>query len=484
MAAISQLPSSDLAAMPAQGDGAATPINNLSSSALWVVIARGWSVAASAALAFILPKLFTDQVCGEALLIINLIGLTAMFASFGLPETMIRLVAERYAHGRNASIRPLVARCAQLLICTTFSITGVVMLYFWWDGFRSFQLPGSALLAITIAAAIVALAWQMVATAILRGLHEVKWANLLSGGQSGGPIAVTCFLVLLGFSAWRLELVTSTLAAQLLTHSIIFTAALTSWRLWKAMPSAETSDLISASSLEHVPSFLALAADALPIALSQVAAFCTLSADLWIAGKFLAIDEVAYYGSAKRLVLLLGIPEQLAMLTIIANIPDLHSRGKLLELQHLIRKVTTLAAIPAVVACLVLLLFPEQILTVAFRPQYKVAAAALMILALGQVTANYLGPCGYVLLMTGRRWTVLVITAVCGSSAIILGALGAYYGGMLGLAVAAAGCTAAQIVLEWLAVRYYVGIWCHASPATLTAAAPASAPSASQEPRP
>jgi len=491
MAAISHLPPSDRAALPAESDATAVEKANgprdsiqassLSNSMLWVVIARGWSVAASAALAFLLPKLFSDQVCGEALLIINLIGLTAMLASFGLPEAMIRLVAERIAHDRQSSIRPLVARCTQLLLCTILIVTSAVMTYFWFVGFRVFQLPGSLLLAIAVGTAIVALSWQMVVAAILRGLHEVKWANLLSGGQSGGPIAVTCFLAMVALAAWQLPAVTSTFTAQLLMHSIFFTAALSSWRLWKSLPAADTSDLIATNALEHVPSFFGLAVDALPIALSQLAAFCTLSADLWIAGKFLLIDEVAYYGSAKRLVLLLGIPEQLAMLTIIANIPDLHSRGKLLELQQLIRKVTTLAAIPALIACAVLLLFPEQILSIAFRPQYKAAAGALMILSLGQVTANYLGPCGYVLLMTGRRWTVLLITFVCGCSAIIAGALGAAYGGLWGLAIAAACCTAAQIILEWLAVRYFVGIWCHASPVMLATQSPAHSPNSSQD---
>lgn len=72
--------------------------------------------------------------------------------------------------------------------------------------------------------------------------------------------------------------------------------------------------------------------------------------------------------------------------------------------------------------------------------------------------------------MTGRRWTVLAITLLCGVSAIVLGALAAHFFGLRGLAIASALCTAAQIGLEWIAARYYVGVWCHASPFLVQAA--------------
>lgn len=435
---------------------------NLSRSAMWAVIARGWSVAASAALSFLLPRWFGANVagCGEVLLILSLVGIAAMIASFGLPETMIRLVAARLARQQEGSVRLLVQRCNQLLCLTSVGVAIVTAVYFWLDGFERFHLPVNPLLACIVGVAILALAWQMVDAAILRGLHDVKWANLLSGGQSGGPIAVTLFLVFLGimFLVTPAAQVTSVRVAQFLTAAILATTFLTLWRMWKVLPATVLVDF------HDVPSVSELALDALPIALSQVAAFCTLSADLWLVGRFFGTDDVAYYGSAKRLVLLLGVPEQLAMLTIIAVIPTLYARGQLQELQRVIRQATSLAAVPAIVAAVALVVLPQQVLGLAFGPQYRAAAVVLVILTLGQLTANCLGPCGYVLLMTGRRWTVLLITVVCGLSAIGFGALGAYLGGLLGLAIAAALCTAAQISLEWLAARYFVGVWCHASP--------------------
>jgi O-antigen/teichoic acid export membrane protein len=299
-----------------------------------------------------------------------------------------------------------------------------------------------------------------------RGLHEVRWANVLSGGQSGGPLAVTLFLLMLAavFLTRPAGAVTSTFVAQLLMVAILSTTGITVWRMWVTLP--PTTIVV----MKDLPTVWELAADAFPIALSQLAAFCTVTADLWIAGGILGTDDVAYYGCAKRLVLLLAIPDQLAMLTIIAIIPDLYARGERTKLQMVVRKATSLAALPALVASVALLMFPQQVLSLAFGPQYRVAAGVLVALTLGQLMTNILGPCGYVLVMTGRRWTVLAITVVCGLSSIGVGAIGAYYGGMRGLAVAAALCAAAQITLEWLAVRYFVGIWCHASPAAVSAA--------------
>jgi O-antigen/teichoic acid export membrane protein len=339
-----------------------------------------------------------------------------------------------------------------------------------------------------VAAAIFALAWQMVDVAVLRGLHDVKWANLLSGGQSGGPIAVTVLLGLLAIVFWQTPAanVTSTLVAQLLLVALIGTTAITVWRLWKILPPVAALD----SSVEPVPSVLQLAGDALPIALSQVAAFCTLSADLWLTGSFLGTEEVAYYGSAKQLVLLLGVPEQLAMLTIIAIIPDLYARGQLAELQRVVRQAVTLAALPALVAAVALISAPALVLGTIYGDKYTAGATVLVLLTIGQLTANLLGPCGYVLLMTGHRWTVLAITLTCGIAAIVLGAAGAYFDGMRGLAIAAASCTAVQIILEWIAARGLVGIWCHATPVALagawraphTVTIPVDAPPLDQDP--
>lgn len=464
---VSPQPESASSAPPASLNATA---GALSKSALWVVIARGWNVAASAALSFLLPRWFGANVvaCGEVLLILSLIGIAAMVGSFGLPETMIRRVAASLAQGHAASVRLLIQRCGQLLLCTSLAAALGAAIYFWLDGFQRFHLPPSPLLAVVVAVGIISLAWQMVGAAVLRGLHEVKWANLLSGGQSGGPIAVTIFLAALAvmFLTIPTAAVTSTRVGQLLVGAIVLTTGLTLWRMWKVLPAAA----FAGSLPEHVPSFGELAFDALPIALSQLAAFCTLAADLWLVGKFFGADDVAFYGSAKRLVLLLGIPEQLAMLTIIAVIPSLYARGQLVELQRVIRQATSLAAIPAIVAAVALIVLPQQVLGLAFGPQYKTAAGVLVILTLGQLTANLLGPCGYVLLMTGRRWTVLCITLVCGLSAIVIGALAAQFGGLTGLAIAASVCTAAQITLEWLAARYFVGVWCHASPFLIQAA--------------
>lgn len=442
----------------------------LSRSAMWVIVARGWSVAASATLSFMLPRWFgaNKSACGEVILLLSLIGIAAMLGSFGLPETMIRLTAVKFGMQQWNSLRMVVLRSGQLLIWTTLFTAVTVAGYFWLHGFAWFHLPSSALLAVVVGVTILALSWQMVAAGVLRGLQEVKWANLLSGGQSGGPISLTAFLSMLAvaFLTMPHAAITSTLVAQLLMIAVTATCGLTFWRLWQALPAFESLPDVT----ETVPSVGGLALDALPIALSQVAAFCTITADLWLVDKFFGTDDVALYGSAKRLVLLLGVPEQLAMLTIIGVIPSLFAKQQIAELQRVIRQATSLAAIPAVVAAVVLVVLPEQVLGVAFGREYIGAASVLVILTLGQLTANCLGPCGYVLLMTGRRWTVLAITLLCGVSAIVLGALAAHFFGLRGLAIASALCTAAQIGLEWIAARYYVGVWCHASPFLVQAA--------------
>src|SRR5262245_39401615 len=133
MVSLASIPKSDtVKTSSAEAEIEPAQAGALSQSAMWVVIARGWNVAASAALSFLLPRWFGDNVaaCGEVLLILSLVGFAAMIGSFGLPETMIRHVAANLANGNATAIRLLVQRCGWLLLMTSLTAAVGTAAYF------------------------------------------------------------------------------------------------------------------------------------------------------------------------------------------------------------------------------------------------------------------------------------------------------------------------------------------------------------------
>ena len=113
----------------------------------------------------------------------------------------------------------------------------------------------------------------------------------------------------------------------------------------------------------------------LPLLLIQLLVFVTAQSDLWIAGIFCPHDQLAQYGAARRLTLLVAMPMQIASMTVLATIAELHAQGRRAELERLLRHTASLAAIPSLGALLLLIVCGGPALTLLFGPFYAQACA-------------------------------------------------------------------------------------------------------------
>src|SRR5262249_51490926 len=113
---------------------------------------------------------------------------------------------------------------------------------------------------------------------------------------------------------------------------------------------------IAAADCDQVPDLQAILQVCLPLLLIQLLSFVAIKADVWIAGACVADNEVAYYAAARRLMLLVAMPLQMASATIVPSIAELHAEQKLGQLQRMLQLAAATAVLPAVFALLALLM--------------------------------------------------------------------------------------------------------------------------------
>ena len=193
----------------------------------------------------------------------------------------------------------------------------------------------------------------------------------------------------------------------------------------------------------------------------QLLAFVSQQFDLWIGEMMLEGEDLGIYGAAKRSMLLVAMPVQMAMLTVISTIPELHAQQRRGELEVLLRKSAFVAAVPAIAALVMLVCFPEQILGIIFGGHYTAASGPLMILALGHFVLIVSGNPAHVLTMTGRERSVVIVNLLAALVLVVGGPLATRQFGILGLAGASAMSLSVQNIVLWWLAKKQVGVWTH-----------------------
>jgi O-antigen/teichoic acid export membrane protein len=199
--------------------------------------------------------------------------------------------------------------------------------------------------------------------------------------------------------------------------------------------------------------------------MAQVLTFASSQASIWIAGISCSHDQLALFGAAGRLAMVVTLPLDMIGLAVISTISELHAQGRLAELQRVLQLTAGAAAIVALLAFTAMLILPATILDVTFGPFYRNAATVLLILGAGQLVSSMTGSCGYTLTMTGHHNWNLSVNLVATVLLIAIGPLAAAHFGIAALALVSATILAFKNVVLLLLVRKLIGVWTHARPA-------------------
>jgi len=441
-------------------------LKRLTGKAAAVVLSRLVGIASNVLLTLILARTLPEGELRDYSLFISFLSVGAIFAAFGQNEAALRFIAEHLSLGDPGSSGRYWRAARVIALCSSLVAAALVCGFLTIDDWRLAESIRPAILYLTMFGGVTLLAWQMVAAESLRGYQQVGLASLFSGGLAGGPISSFLLLVI---TAGMAVTGTLTLERVLLAYvgAIAITLPIPLYLLQKqnAIPISATSNIEgtfsqAASTLLSVGSVLML---------TQLLSYALQSADLWVGGALLQNDKESldYYYAAKRLVLLIAMPVQMATLTVISSIPDLYAQRKLSELQKLLQTTALVASIPSLIAALPLLLIPEWTLSVILKERFVAAAPSLQILVIGYIVLVVTGNPQQALTMTGYHRVAMAVNLVACGLLFGLGYWMTQNWGIRGLAFAATVSLSAQNLLLWGLARRLTGVWTHVSFASL-----------------
>jgi O-antigen/teichoic acid export membrane protein len=174
-------------------------------------------------------------------------------------------------------------------------------------------------------------------------------------------------------------------------------------------------------------------------------------------GLYVSAAEVGIYQLAARLVLLATIFIQPVTSSFAPRVADLYQRGRYENLRDTYLRVTSWIFRMALPSFIVLIVFPRELLSV-FGPGFSAGAMVTVLLALGQLVNSATGPCGYMLLMSGRQVLQMAnnVAAVVLNVLLNLWFIPRY--GMVGAAASWAVAIAAFNIVRVVQVRMFMGV--------------------------
>jgi len=380
----------------------------------------------------------------------------ALLAQMGVSQAATKLISEVLSLGRSDVLVSLVARvfitCAiGILLVSAFLYLGVGELLFS-KLFRHQQL--SAFLPLVIV-------WMATTTLLIvlsetfRGFHDIRASALLGGSQSSGVISIG--ITILVWVAMREFGVPIDLA--LLVKSLVVVAVLVilaaSFGLVKKVGIAAQSAVSSIGAdnrkfrlLPLLPSFFLVSATV----------YIMQQSDIWIVAASEKPEITAIYGSASRLVFAIGMPLMIVNGVVPPMISELLAKGRSIDLENILRRVTTLATWAAGIGVMIVIIAGEHILTLLFGAFYADGYLVLVILSVGKFVNVMAGSSGLVLLMGGQHRLAMLLGVSTAFLTLITASLIAQEYGSVGVATVFASGLIVHNALMVVAVHKTINI--------------------------
>ncbi len=431
---------------------------HLRMSAIWVVLSRTLGVGVTMLVNVVLARWLSPADFGSFLLLSSVLALASLLAMFGLNTAVVRYVAESLGNQDVDRARRSLRLVLATSVVSISSVAGLASLGLTFANERLLGFPLFAGLVPLAATTLVLLAGLQLLAEACRSLHDIRLASLLSGGQTGGLLSNLLFLLMLA-SAVVLGKPSFATAVTLNAIAMLFTLPVAV--IGFTCAKRHKLDRVAPADTSGGPALQSLLGFSTTMLAIQLLTFTTTQADLWIAGIWCPHDDLALYGAARRLVLLVALPLQMMNLTVMASVAELFGSGRLNDLEALLRRSALLAAAPTVPIILVLLVWGRPVLVVLFGTFFSEAAMPLSILAIGQLFLVGVGSCGGTLEMSGNHRASLMVNVVSAAALLAIGPWAATHFGIVGLAVTSASAIAAQSLTLWMLARRIVGVWTH-----------------------
>jgi O-antigen/teichoic acid export membrane protein len=419
----------------------------LISGSVWTILGKIVIATTGLAINAIIARIVSPDEVGAYFLIVSVLMLSAPIALLGQHVAVVRLIAEAMAIGLPGKARAIVNMAFRLGALGILA----VLLFVGLGG----ELLAKHIFASDSMARVMWLAglWVAVVAAMnlsaesFRGFHDYGLATLIGGVISNIITVTLLFGIFLWYQKSDLYIV---LIVSIFGSSVsVFIAANF---LRKKLAQLGESAKVKAGEVLRV---------ALPLMLTGLAIFVLTQADLWVIAIFGTHEQVATFGAAVRVGQLIFIPLLINNMVLPPIISEMYSQGKVKELEKIIRAMSTISAIPAVVILTAFIFSADSILVFIYGDYYRAAAVPLVLLSLGQLV-NVLSGSGMItLMMTGHQRSAMNISIIFGIFIIIGSTLVIRPYGVSGVAAVTGSAISVLACFTLFWTRYQTGMWTH-----------------------
>ncbi len=372
----------------------------------WALLGKVITAISSIASAALIARLLSPEDLGTYFLMFSVVSTAVVIAQFGLNRSIVRFISEAIAVGKHAQAFAVLkgvfalGTVSTLVVCTILFVGGNQ-----WIFQSLFQAPQINNMNFFITIWIVFLTWRGLTVGAFQGFQDFKGATVY------GDSLTRIFLVILLSATWiTVESVPISTVVGIAVTALgmtVISGGYSLWRRVKTLPSPSSSPLKEIATVSF------------PLMLTGSMIFILTQADLWIIGAYLDEKDVALYGSASRLVLMVLTPLLIVNLVIPSIIAELNAQGNKTKLERMLRAAATFAGIPAIAVLLVFMFFGDKVLHVIYGEFYATAGNILIVLSLGKMIQVWSGASTQTLAMTGNQNTLVLISLV--SSCIAIG---------------------------------------------------------------
>ena len=407
----------------------------------------------------ILARILPAKDMGAFFLAISFISIVVTIFSLGLPVTLVRKLSQSMAEGKTAQAKKIMLTCLVVSVVMGVLAYALTLLLGGWFAEHVVRTQLLAALMPQLGFLVFFALLRGVVSAGFRGLHDLRFATLFGG-------VLTSFLTasLLALLWWLIGAsnIQQVLWISLASSGLIGIVAL--FFIFRTLYSLKTQEVSTTSSQVVLKEIFSMS---WAMWLIGVLLFLLSNADLWIVSAFGSGEDVALYGMATRLTMLVTVCHTITVAVIQPVISELHAKNDMQKMEKVVRTMTTIGFVPALFVTIVLVLFSKELLSTAYGDYYANASHVLIILSLAHLFGMVVGPIGIIQMMTGLQIYFFVISAITGLLAVISAILIMPEYGTVGVACAWFVSGMFHGVINAWIVRLKLGIKCYISPSIL-----------------
>jgi O-antigen/teichoic acid export membrane protein len=412
----------------------------------WVLVGRIVTIVLGVVINALLARLLTPDEFGAYFTCFTMVVLGSLIAQLGLDRAVVRLISAALGTGQPGKARHAIERIFAIGSMGSLAMGAAMAVLGPWLARNVYHSELVASVSLLTAGWLVATSLQSLFVEAFRGLQRFDLATMLDAVLLD-VLWASCFgaLFLLGTH------VTLGATIAISAGTTMLLVLISGWVLLRRTLAMRGAGRVARGEILAI---------AWPSLITNVASYLlSTGVDLLVLAAFRPESEVALYGAATRLVVLVATPLWILRGVLPPLIAELHAQGRRRTLERTLRAGATLAGLPSLLILVVFVLFGRSVLGNVYGPFYTQGALVLTLLSLGRLVSVWAGASGVTLIMTGHQKAMMYLTVSTGALSVAGGILLAPRFGGPGVAAATLTMAIVQNVLQVVIAKRAVGVW-------------------------